>query len=210
MITIAAVDDHPLFLDGLRRILRRAKDVNLVAEGSSAEDAISIASQHKPDVMLLDITMPGGGLRAARSILSDNGAVRVIMLTASDDDEYLSEALAVGVKGYVVKAGSADDLLLAIASVRNGQTYISSEFATRLILSNSRRSDRFILKKSDFSEREAMILDLLVQGCTNKQIADELSLAVPTVKNALTIAFQKLRVHTRVQALLAWRNALRG
>lgn len=209
MITIAAVDDHPLFLDGLRRILRRAKDVNLVAEGSSAEDAISIALQHKPDVMLLDITMPGGGLRAARSILSDNGAVRVIMLTASDDDEYLSEALATGVKGYVVKAGSADDLLLAIARVRNGQTYISSEFATRLILSNSRRSDRLVLKKSDFSEREAMILDLLVQGCTNKQIADELNLAVPTVKNALTIAFQKLRVHTRVQALLAWRNALR-
>lgn len=207
MIRVATVDDHPLFLDGLRRVLKRMKNVDLVAQGTSADDAVSIAADVKPDLMLLDITMPGGGLGAANNILKRDDAAKIILLTASDDEDCLSEALAMGVKGYVLKAGAVNELQSAITSVGGGGTYVSAEFAMRVVVAKSRRPERPQSNVSDFTVSERRILDLLVRGYTNKQIAEELELAIPTVKNALSVAFYKLKVRTRLQALLAWREA---
>lgn len=209
MIRVATVDDHPMFLDGLRRVLKRMKNVDLVAQGTSADDAVQIAKDVKPDLMLIDITMPGGGLEAASSILERDDRAKIILLTASDDEDRLSEALAMGVRGYVLKAGAVNELHSAISSVRGGGTYVSAEFAMRVVVAKSRRPQRHQSNVADFTLSERRILDLLVHGYTNKQIAEKLDLAVPTVKNALSVAFYKLKVRTRLQALLAWREAQR-
>lgn len=207
MIRIATVDDHPIFLDGLQRILKRMGTVEVVAQGTCADEAIQIAREVRPDVMLLDITMPGGGLRAAAHILADAPHSKIILLTASDEEEQLSEAIALGVKGYVLKAGAVNELQSAITSVEGGGTYVSVEFAARVVMAMARKPPQQKIDKADFTPSERRILDLLILGLSNKQIAEQLNLAVPTVKNALSASFSKLKVRTRLQALIAWRKA---
>jgi len=208
MIRIATVDDHPIFLDGLRRVLKSMKTVDVVAQGTCAAEAIRIARDVRPDVMLLDIDMPGGGLQAARDILSTAPGSKIILLTASDREEQLSEAIALGVQGYVLKAGAVNELQTAISSVDRGETYVSVEFAMRVVMARlNEPPPKPEIDKSDFTPAEKRILDLLALGHTNRQIAERLDLAIPTVKNALCAAFAKLGVRTRVQALLAWRKA---
>lgn len=213
MIRVATVDDHPMYLDGLRRVLKLMGQIEVVAQGSCAEDAFHISQEIRPDVLLLDIDMPGNGLDAAERILADNPASKIVMLTASVRDDQLSRAIALGVQGYVMKAGGIGELQAAIRSVERGERYVSVGLAVRALQSRLVQSQGVAPDaapppvKSAFTPAERRILDLLAQGHTNKQIAEQLDLAVPTVKNALRAAFFKLGVHTRLQALLAWRKA---
>lgn len=210
MIRVATVDDHPMFLEGLHRVLKSMGHIDVVAQGTSADDACRIAKEVRPDVMLLDIDMPGSGLDAAERILAEQPQSRIVMLTASVQEDQLSRAIALGVQGYVMKAGGIGELQTAIRSVDRGERYVSVGLAVRAL--QSRLAEPLpaappAQPKSAFTPAERRILDLLAQGHTNKQIAERLDLAVPTVKNALRIAFFKLGVHTRLQALLAWRKA---
>lgn len=212
MIRVATVDDHPMFLDGLRRVLKSMGHIDVVAQGCCADEACRIAQELRPDVMLLDIDMPGSGLDAAERILSERPESKIVMLTASVREDQLSRAIALGVQGYVMKAGGIGELQTAIRSVDRGERYVSVDLAVRALQSRLAESEACApaaptaVVKSAFTPAERRILDLLALGHTNKQIAEQLELAVPTVKNALRIAFFKLGVHTRLQALLAWRR----
>ncbi len=212
MIRVATIDDHPMFLEGLRRVLRSMDRIELVAQGTCADDACRIAQEVRPDVMLLDIDMPGSGLDAAERILAQSPDIRIVILTASVREDQLSRAIAAGVQGYVMKAGGIGELQTAIRSVERGERYVSVGLAVQALKSRltevhaSEQAQASPLAKSAFTPAERRILDLVALGHTNKQIAEQLHLAVPTVKNALRVAFFKLGVHTRLQALLAWRK----
>lgn len=212
MIRVATIDDHPMFLDGLRRVLKAMDQIEVVAQGTCADDACRIAHEVRPDVMVLDIDMPGNGLDAAERIFANVPEAKIVMLTASVRDDQLSRAIALGVQGYVMKAGGIGELQTAIRSVNRGERYVSVGLAVRALesrLSNPPEpapAPAAPATKSAFTPSERRILDLLAQGHTNKQIAEQLDLAVPTVKNALRICFFKLGVNSRLQALLAWRK----
>lgn len=208
-IRVATVDDHPIFQEGLQRILARLKPITLVGQGASAEDACRIAETEQPDVMLLDITMPGNGIEAARTISARHPRVKVIILTASEDDERVSEAMAAGALGFLVKGVMPSELLTAITTVRDGQPYIQPQISTRILfrnLGNSRDAEPAQRRAPDLLPHEQEIMSLLNQGLTNKEIADQLGLALSTVKNRLTRVFQKLQVQRRTQALRAWKR----
>jgi DNA-binding NarL/FixJ family response regulator len=123
-IRIAAIDDHPFFLDGVRRALSRAVDLDLIAQGGSATEARQIADERHPDIMLLDIDIPGGGIEAARAIMGSRAPVKIIMLTASNHEEHVAAAIAAGAQGYLLKGTDAAELLKAIRLVHAGCFYV--------------------------------------------------------------------------------------
>lgn len=206
-IRVAAVDDHPIFLGGLEKVLRRMRDIAFVAKGNSAEDACRIAREHHPDVMLIDVTMPGGGLNATRTIVSSNRAVKVIMLTASDDDEGVAEAISSGAHGYLLKGSVGSEILQAIKTVRSGQPYITPATSARMLMQQVKGQGKpvnFGQGGSKINHREGEILDLLCEGLSNLEIARRLDLAEPTVKNYLSRIFDKMQVRSRTQAITVW------
>ena len=209
-ITVAAVDDHPMFLEGLRRAVTQEPGISLVAEGYSASDACRIAEQIKPQILLLDIGIPGGGLQAARTIAARAPTVQVVMLTASDSDEHVAEAVAAGAKGYLVKGAGASEVIEAVRSVHGGTPYISTAVASRLLIQKvaaershqpGQRSN--YLPRSLLNVREQQIFDCASQGLTNKEIADKLGLTVRTVKRQMSIILQKLQVRSRLAAAVS-------
>ena len=137
-IRIAVIDDHPIFRGGLQRAFSLAPDVKLVAEGASAADASLIAKEQQPDVMLLDVTMPGGGIEAARAIVASGSSVKTIMLTGSDDDEYVAAALAAGAQGYLLKGANAAELLEAVRTVHSGRPYVTPALSSSLLVRAAR------------------------------------------------------------------------
>ncbi len=204
-IRVAVIDDHPIFLDGLERVLRRMKEVNLVAKGASAADALSIAAEHRPEIMLLDLTMPGGGFEAARAIRGAQPAIKIIVLTASDDHDKVATAIECGAQGFLTKGVVAAELLDAIKAVHRGQPYVTPAVSARFLMQRL-RGQAVPNSSAKFNRRETEVLDLVAQGLSNQDIAERLSLALPTIKNYLTRIFAKLRVHSRTQAIAAWKR----
>lgn len=203
-IRVAAVDDHQIFIAGLERAVKWAGDVELVASGSSGADALLIAATVQPDIMLLDISMPGDGIQCARQIASAQPLVKTVMLTASNDDEQLARALAAGAKGFLLKGIQLSELLEAIRAVHGGETYLSPDVAARLLARksrNERREQGIQAAIQDLNPREQSILFLMVQGKTNLEIANQTGLSVSTVKTYISRIFDKMKVHNRVQAV---------
>lgn len=210
-IRIAVVDDHPILREGVIGVLSHQKDFEIVGEGASAEDALRIASETHPDLLLLDISMPGGGLEAARRILDTHPGIKTIMLTVSEREEDLNRAMQIGVHGYVLKGITGSDLVATIRAVSRGETYITPQFAARL-LSNMRRTGHSAgptrREQPMLNVREEQILKEVAAGQTNKEIARKLSLSEKTIKHYMTSVLQKLNVRNRVEAVIAMqRNA---
>lgn len=206
-IKVAIVDDHPLFRDGVAASLRDAPMIDVVAEGSSAFEAIDISERHLPNVMLMDITMPGSSIEAARQISAKYPAVRIIMLTASDNDEHVSSSLEAGASGYVLKGIGSDELVRMIVSVHNGESYITPSLAARVLNTmQSRLATPAAEEATSLTAREEEILDYVAMGKTNKEIAKELGISEKTVKHYMTNIMQKLHVRNRVEAVLAIRD----
>jgi DNA-binding NarL/FixJ family response regulator len=206
-IRIAVIDDHPMFRGGLQRAFSRVRDVKLVAEGASAADACLIAKEQQPDVMLLDVTMPGGGIEAARAIVACGSSVKTIMLTGSDDDEYVAAALAAGAQGYLLKGANRAELLEAVRTVHSGRPYVTPALSSRLLVRAARTqhlAGDAAVKSSNLNHREQQILEFAAQGLSNNDIAANLCLAVPTVKNYMSRIFQKMQVRNRVEAIAVW------
>ncbi len=203
MIRIAAVDDHQLFVDGLERAVRRAPDVELIARGACSKDALRIAAESQPDIMLLDITMPGDGIATARQLTQLHPTIKIIMLTASNDEAKLSDALEAGVRGFLLKGVQLPELLDAIRIVHGGDDYLAPEVATRLLVQTQKLDRRKKIIQDTFgalNEREREILFLLTQGLVNTEIAEKLALSTATVKTYISRLFDKINVHNRVQA----------
>jgi two-component system, NarL family, nitrate/nitrite response regulator NarL len=202
-IRIAIVDDHPFFIDGVERALRKVQEITLVAQGACADDACRIAKEHEPDIMLLDITMPGGGIEAARSITDGDNAIKIIMLTGSDDDEHVAAALAAGASGYLLKGANRTELVEAVRAVHHGRPFITPALSTRLLVQRTRGSqpDVAAAARAKLNLREHQMLDYAAQGLNNSEIAARCNLALPTVKNCMSRIFQKLQVRNRTEAI---------
>jgi two-component system nitrate/nitrite response regulator NarL len=208
-IRVAVIDDHPLFRGGVVHTLQSAADMEVVGEGATAQDAIRTSSSHLPDIMLLDVSMPGGGIEAAREIRRNNAGVKTVLLTVSENEHDVVAAMQIGVNGYVLKGTSGPELLQILRAVQNGDSYITPALGARLltrpkppVIDAGKQPDVATL-----TYRENQVLQLLSQGLKNKEIAHDLKLSEKTVKHYMTVLMQKLKARNRVEAVLIARKA---
>jgi two-component system, NarL family, nitrate/nitrite response regulator NarL len=210
-IRVGVVDDHPLLREGVVYILKGAPDIEVVAQGATAKEAIDIASIPDLDVLVLDISIPGGGLNALQTIMDNNPKVKVLMLTVSADETDVLSALRMGAKGYVLKGVSGPELIQALCSVNLDGQYISPSLGAKLLLDVGR--GKTITKGNvfeDLSSRQDEILLLVGQGLSNKEIGAKLHLSDRTIKHHMTNVFQKLGVRNRLEAALLVRQKTQG
>lgn len=198
LIKVLVVDDHELVRSGISRLLTDAAGIVVVGEAASGEDAVQFAKEHQPDIILMDIRMPGiGGLEATRKILRQNPDIHVIAVTACDDNPYASRLLQAGASGYITKGADADEMMRAIIKVKSGQKYISSEIAQRMALKPFQQD-----QESPFdglSEREMQIA-LMIVGCQKvAEISEKLFLSPKTVNSYRYRIFEKLGIDSDVE-----------
>jgi len=210
-IYVAVVDDHPMFREGVVRTLQDEGDMEVVGEGGTADQAIEIAQKSLPDIMLLDMNMPGSGLAAIGQISECCPAVKVISLTVREDHDAVTTALKLGARGYVLKGASGSQLVEIVRAVHEGGSYVSPSLAAKLLaeldLPEQAASPR-IATHENLTAREEQILRLIGKGFSNKEIARELDLKEKTVKHYVTNILQKLQLRNRVEvAILSQRHA---
>ena len=202
------VDDHELVRSGISRLLTDAKGIEVVGEAASGEEAVQFAKDHSPDIILMDIRMPGiGGLEATRKITRHNPDVQVIAVTACDDNPYATRLLQAGAAGYITKGADADEMVRAIMKVKSGQKYISPEIAQRMALKPFQQDQTSPF--DDLSERE-MQITLMIVGCQKvAEISEKLFLSPKTVNSYRYRIFEKLEIDSDVElTLLAMRHGL--
>jgi two-component system nitrate/nitrite response regulator NarL len=204
-IRVGVVDDHALYRDGVIFALESETDMEIVAQGESAGDAFQIALDQSPDVLLLDMNMPGGGINAVAKIALRCPSTKTLMLTVVDDEDEVRSVLRKGARGYLLKGTGSSELVSAIRIISRGQSYVSPGFAARLIMSRGAEeseardtTNRF----PELSEREVQILLLIHRGLSNRLIGDELGLTEKTVKGYVTSIMEKLHVRNRVEAAI--------
>jgi two-component system nitrate/nitrite response regulator NarL len=206
-LRIAVIDDHPLFREGLVHTLRNDPRLEVVGVGASADDAMRIADEQAPDILLLDVNMPGGGIAATQAIMQSRPHIKVIMLTISESEDDVARALKAGAKGYMLKGTSAAELLETVFAVARGGAYVTPSLAARLLMHPTRTEpDRSTPALPELTDREAQILAQVARGLTNKEIARALSLSEKTVKHHMTNVMQKLQVRNRVEAAMVFRK----
>ncbi len=206
-IRIAVIDDHPMFRDGVAQIFTSMDDIEVIAEGATAADAIRVAQELRPDVMLLDISLPGGGLEAAAAIGRTCPDVRTIILTASESELDVAAALQAGARGYILKGCSGAEVAETARAIFNGESYVAPSLAARLLIQMGKRPNVAASKPTnDLTNREEEILSLVSRGMTNKEIANRLHLTERTVKHHMTSIMRKSKVRNRVEAMLMFRR----
>lgn len=205
-IRIIVIDDHPLFREGVSYTLQGQPDFAVVAQGESLDDAVRLARECAPDVMLLDLNIPGGGINAAAAITAATPAVKVIMLTASTDEDDLAAAMRAGAKGYILKGVAARELVGIVRSVWAGQGYVAPALAAGL-LARPATHQATIDPLAALTEREREVLDCVAAGLSNKEVGARLHLSEKTVKHYMTIIMEKLGVRNRVEAALMVRES---
>jgi DNA-binding NarL/FixJ family response regulator len=214
---VVIVDDHPLFREGVAQTLRAAPDIDVVGQGDTAERALELACDLLPDVVLLDVAIPGGGLGAAAAIATACPVTKIVMLTVSEDEDDVAAALKAGARAYVLKGVSGAELVRILRAVSSGEGYISPTLAASILSQmtsatpdtsgDSAQPAIHTHSMESLSDREHQILECLVEGQSNKEIGRRLFLSEKTVKHYMTNIMQKLHVRSRVEAaLLAQRN----
>jgi two-component system nitrate/nitrite response regulator NarL len=206
-IRVVIADDHPMFRDGVVKTLADFADCEVVAECGNADEALDAVCEHLPDIALLDVSMPGGGIEAARRIAAACPVVRILMLTASENESVVMEALEVGASGYVLKGVGGEELSNIIKTVHEGGIYVSPSLAARMLvdIKDHKRSPEADLF-SDLTAREEQILKQVSQGQSNKEVGLNLNLSEKTVKHYMTNILQKLQVRNRVEAAIKARD----
>ncbi|MBT3322665.1 MAG: response regulator transcription factor [Anaerolineae bacterium] len=201
-LKVLLVDDHEVVRKGLKYVLDDLEDFTLVGEASSAKAAIIMVKELYPDVVILDIRMPGGsGLDACRAIHENNPDISIIMLTSYADDELIAEAIQAGAIGYILKDGSTDKLVSALTAIKNGEGSLDPGI-TRKVLDMMQRKPKEAHPFTRLSEREMEVLLLVSQGKTNAAIAEDLILSEKTIRNYISSVFLKLNVRNRVEAAI--------
>ncbi len=203
-IRLVIVDDHPLFREGVARTLSAEPDIEVVDQGGSAVEVIDLTRRYAPDILLLDIDMPGGGLTVIQSVATACPATKIVILTASANADHLATALRSGVHGYVLKGVSSRELARIIRDVHAGKGYVPSELAAQLLtgMITPPVAPAPASLLGSLTERERQTLDLVVAGASNKEIAQTLHLTESTVKFYMTNIMQKLQVRNRVEAAM--------
>jgi DNA-binding NarL/FixJ family response regulator len=206
-LRVVVADDHPVFRDGLAMILRE-RDVEVVAEVSDGQQAIEAAAAHHPDVVLMDLTMPGlGGIEATRRLLAAHPAVAVLVLTMSEDDDSLFAALRAGARGYLLKEAAADDIARAVVTVARGGTVLGARVSTRVL--EAVHGGLLPGAPAPFprlTERERQVLELVARGYQNARVAHHLGLSEKTVRNHVSAILAKLPAATRAEAVALARD----
>ena len=208
-LRVLVADDHPFFRDGLRSLLTSSPDTELIGEAGNGEEAIALAADLQPDVILMDIQMPGmDGIEATRRIVQESPQVRVLVVTMFEDDGTVFRAMRAGARGYMLKGANYAEMLRAIRAVGNGEAIFSPQVAVRLVdyfasIRPATQPEVF----PELSDREREILDLIAQGHKNLEIAKSLYLSPKTVRNHVSNILGKLQVADRTEAIIRAREA---
>lgn len=206
-IRVVVVDDHALLRRGVVRALALDDTIEVVAEGASATDAIELTRMHAPDLILLDISMPGNGIEAARAIRDLVIPTRVVMLTVSGDENDVTHALEAGAVGYLLKGTDVQNLITAVKSVKAGDSFISPDLALRILSDNAQVKANPL---SSLSESEKHTLCLISEGLTNREIGEQLAVTEKTVQDNVTDIFRKLKARNRAEAALVVKQVWGG
>jgi DNA-binding NarL/FixJ family response regulator len=206
-VRVLIVDDHALFRRGLIQVLLGEDGIEVVGEGEDGEDAIRKAEDLAPDVVLMDVRMPRvSGIEATRILAETLPTTKILMLTVSDEEDDLYEAIKAGATGYLLKEISIEEVADAVRAVMQGQTLISPSMASKLIVEFNNLARRAEEKQQvpapRLTDRELEVLKLVAQGLTNKDIADSLYISENTVKNHVRNILEKLHLHSRMEAVV--------
>lgn len=206
-IRVLVVDDHPMFRRGVRGLLDSLPDTEVAGEAASGEQAVRLAAEQRPDVVLMDLNLPGmSGVEASARVLAASPTSAVLVLTMVDDDDSVVAALRAGARGYVLKGAGQEELLAAVRAVASGAAVFGAVVAARML-------DALRAPRSDapapvpgLTERESEVLRLMADGLDNGRIARTLGLSVKTVQNHVSRVLMKLQAHDRVEAVLRYRG----
>lgn len=207
-IRIVVADDHPLYREGVARSLADDAAFAVVGQAADADAAVELVQRASPDIVLLDLSMPaGGGISALRRIMSLPVTPKVAMLTVSEEDDDVMQALKAGAVGYILKGVGSRELVSIVKDVARGQSYVSPALAARILNAmregGARRAENPL---DDLSKREEDILKLVAEGKSNKEVGRALDLQEKTVKHYMTTILQKLHVRNRVEAAVMARD----
>lgn len=202
LISIVVVDDHPLFREGVVTTLVESGYFDVVAQAGDKESALVQAEKHLPDLILLDVSMPGGGIETADEISRRVPVSKIIMLTVSEQEHDVQAALKAQARGYVLKGVASEDLISILRDIHNGDSYISPNLAVNLLMRSSEEAKEDVHEEFDLNDRERQILEKLAIGMSNREIADDIYLSEKTVKHYMTNIMHKLHVSNRVQAAI--------
>jgi DNA-binding NarL/FixJ family response regulator len=209
-IRVVLVDDHPIYREGVARTLADAGGIDVVGQAADGDTAVTVVRDTQPDLVLLDISMPrGGGLPALARIVQLDCPPKVAMLTASEEDDDLMQALKLGALGYVLKGVGAGELVEVVRGLADGQSYVSPGLAGRLLVGLRNRGSVAANPLADLTKREEDILRLVAQGLSNREVGQSLDLQEKTVKHYMTATLQKLHVRNRVEAAMLAREHLK-
>lgn len=201
MIKVLLVDDHELVRIGIKRLLQDVNGIKVVGEASTGEEGIRIAKELIPDVVLMDVQMPGiGGLEATRKMIRHNPDIKILALTVFDDEPYPSRLLQAGAAGYITKGCDAEEMIRAIRTIHSGQRYISTEIAQQLALKRFTKAEESPL--DILSERELQIMLMITSGQKVQDISDKLCLSPKTVNSYRYRIFEKLNINSDVELTL--------
>lgn len=207
-LTILIADDHPVFRKGLRALLVAMPTVELIGEATTGEEAITLAEKLQPDVVLLDLQMPGaGGLAAIRPIVETSPHIRILVVTMFEDDDSVFAAMRAGARGYVLKDTQDKEMERAILAVGNGEAIFSPAIAQRMMSFFAARTVETAVSFPELTDSERNVLKLMAQGVSNEGIAHQLGFSVKTVRNYSSNIFSKLQVADRAQAIVKAREA---
>jgi two-component system response regulator NreC len=201
-IKVLIVDDHAIVRAGLRTLIKSEKDLELVGEATGGVEAIEKVQSLQPDVLVLDLSMPDlDGITVTRTLRDRQVACAILILTVHEDDALLREAIKAGAAGYIIKHAAEDELISAIRSVNRGEIYVHPKMIRSLVMPEKKVEEQ----KEEYTEmltmREEEVLKLIVQGYTNRQIADELTISVRTVEGHRANLTEKLGIRSRVELL---------
>jgi len=206
--TVLIVDDHPIFRKGLRATLSTMPDTELVGEATTGSEAIIMAEQMQPDIVLMDLQMPGGsGLQAIRQIVQTSPHIRILVVTMFEDDDSVFEAMRAGARGYVLKDMDDKEIKRAILAVGHGEAIFSPAIAQRMMNFFAARPPFAADIFPELTGSERNVLKLMAQGLSNEAIAQQLGFTIKTVRNYSSNIFSKLQVADRAQAIIKAREA---
>lgn len=211
-INVLIADDHVFYREGVRALLSNSQEVTVIGEANNGDEVIAKAAELKPNVILMDLKMPGvNGIEATRKIAQGQPDIGILVITMFDDDDSVFASMRAGARGYLLKDADKDELVRAIVAVDKGGAIFSPAIAQRMIQyfrtaparQTSKRADEF----SELTEREQEILDLIAEGHNNLAIANKLSLSIKTVQNYVSSILTKLQVADRSQVIVRAREA---
>ena len=198
MIKVVLVDDHAVVRSGLRLLLEKEDDIEVAGEAGNAKDAIFRARALKPDVILLDVVMPGeSGIDVLPKLLTESPETKVLVLSMQDDPSYVREAFAAGASGYVLKEAADEEVVSAVREIAEGGSYVHPALGARMVAAEAQ--ERAAAEADPLSDREREVLRLLALGHTNQEIAEQLYISVRTAESHRAHIMRKLRLSTRAE-----------